>query len=138
MIHKQICSTKGVMEVIFELPSGMWADRVYVVGDFNDWSKTETPMRQERDGVWRAMVEVPLGRQYEFRYLIDGNWRTDYHADGSRTNVYGTENSVLDASALSNTEVGEGFPESFGEGGALIRLAPHLPPPTRRVVATAA
>ena len=53
---------------------------------FNDWSPTAMPMAQERDGVWRANVELPAGKRYEFRYLVDGRWQTDYHADGCAGN----------------------------------------------------
>jgi hypothetical protein len=54
-------------------------------------------MRQDRDGVWRATVDLPCGSRSEFRYLIDGQWKTDYHADGFTTNVYGTDNSFIEA-----------------------------------------
>jgi 1,4-alpha-glucan branching enzyme len=144
MIHKQVFSTKGVMEITFELPSGLWADRIYVVGDFNEWSKTAMPMRQERDGMWRATVQVPLGRQYEFRYLIDGNWHTDYHADGSRPNAYGSENSVLDATTAFEAEFEDDFHESSeflesSEANRNIILFPsRRSPRPRRLLATAA
>ncbi len=143
MIQKQINSIKGVMEITFELPSGLWADRIYVVGDFNEWNKQATPMRQGRDGVWRATINVPLGRQFEFRYLIDGDWHTDYHADGSRTNRYGSENSVLDTTAPADIEtemepVTVESAENGGASGQIIRLVPLPSPPTQRVLAAAA
>lgn len=64
-------------------------------------------MRQDRDGVWRATVDLPANRQYCFRYLIDGNWQTDYHADGWSENEYGTENSIVDTGTLTEVAAEE-------------------------------
>ena len=101
MISKTISPHCGQVRVAFELPSCIWADRIYVSGDFNHWSETETRMRQGRDSVWRAEVDLPANRQFEFRYVIDGKWQTDSHADGSRPNQYGSENSVVDTGVYS-------------------------------------
>ena len=95
MIHKQPSSYPGYVRVVFELPSCLWADRIYLIGDFNQWDEHATPMRQERDGVWRATVDLPAGKEYQFRYMIDGQWKTDYHADGFAQGIYGADNSVV-------------------------------------------
>ena len=100
MIKKQPSPNQGRVRVTFELPSCLWADRIFVVGDFNDWSRTANPMHQGRDGAWQSTLELEIGRNYEFRYLIDGNWHTDYHADASRINAFGSENSVVDLAVL--------------------------------------
>ena len=104
MIHKTTSPQPGHVRVVFELPSCIWADRIFLVGDFNKWSATATPMRQNRDAVWRATLDLPQGMRYEYRYLIDGQWKTDCHADDFATNSQGSENSVviatLPASAL--------------------------------------
>lgn len=108
MIHKMATDDLGYIRVCFELPSCLWADRIYVVGDFNQWDEAATPMQQERDGVWRATVELRRGSSYEFRYLIDGQWTSDSHADGFAQNRFGVSNSVVHASlpmpTLSHTE----------------------------------
>ena len=54
-------------------------DRIFVVGDFNDWCATATPMRQDRDGVWRMTVDLLGGSRCEFRYLIDGQWKIEQY-----------------------------------------------------------
>lgn len=95
MIHKQPSPFPGHVRVTFELPSCLWADRIYLIGDFNQWDERSTPMRQERDGVWRARVDLPAGNRYQFRYMIDGQWKTDYHADGFAQGHYGADNSVV-------------------------------------------
>ena len=101
MIHKTVVSGCNMVRVTFELPSCIWADRIFVTGDFNEWTRSATPMRQGRDGVWRATVELASGQRYQFRYLIDGQWQTDWHADGSVVNSYGSENSLVDTSIVS-------------------------------------
>jgi len=81
--------------VVFELPPSTWADRIYLAGDFNGWDESAVPLRQERDGAWRAMLDLPAGSSSQFRYLIDGQWSTDYHADGWASSAPGLESSVV-------------------------------------------
>ena len=95
MIRKTSSPDPGFVRVTFELPSCVWADRIFLTGDFSQWDQTATPMRQNRNGVWQAIVDLPVGQRYEFRYLIDGQWRTDNHADGFSTNIFGSENSIV-------------------------------------------
>lgn len=96
MIHKTPSPSPGHVRVIFELPACIWADRIFLVGEFNDWNTAITPFAQGRDGVWRATVDLPVGQQYQFRYLVDGSWQTDYHADGWVHNNFGSQNSIVD------------------------------------------
>jgi 1,4-alpha-glucan branching enzyme len=95
MIKKLASPIPGHIRVIFELPSCTWADRIYLCGDFNDWRAEDIRLQQDRNGVWRAMLDLPVGRRYEFRYVIDGEWRTDFHADGHTENLFGAQNSVI-------------------------------------------
>jgi 1,4-alpha-glucan branching enzyme len=97
MIHKTPSPLHGHVRVVFELPSCVWADRIFLVGDFNGWDEHSTPMRQDRDGVWRTTLDLAYGEQCEFRYLIDGQWKTDYHADSFSSNGFGSENSIVQA-----------------------------------------
>jgi 1,4-alpha-glucan branching enzyme len=95
MIKKYPSPVPGHVRVVFELPSCIWADRIFLSGDFNNWNAGDIPLRQDRNGVWRAALDLPIGRRYEFRYLIDGEWRTDFHADGHADNTYGSQNSLV-------------------------------------------
>lgn len=120
MIHKTPSPQRGHVRIIFELPACIWADRIFLVGDFNDWQTSVTPFLQGRDGVWRVVLDLPCGQRYQFRYLVDGNWQTDYHADGWVTNDFGSQNSIIEV----GLPVGE---RSFGEQGSLVHeaLAEH-------------
>jgi len=94
MIHKTVSPRPAHAQVTFELPASLWADKVFVVGDFNHWSATSTPLTQTRDGVWRATVELPIGQQYQFRYWVNGAWTADGQADGFVSHE-GLSNSIL-------------------------------------------
>jgi 1,4-alpha-glucan branching enzyme len=97
MIHKEPSPATNTVHVTFELPSGIWAERVNLVGDFNNWDTTQGEMRQSRsDGAWRITLELPTGKEYQFRYLINSrDWHNDWHADRYAANRFGTDNSVV-------------------------------------------
>jgi 1,4-alpha-glucan branching enzyme len=97
MILKEASATPGKVRVTFELPNSIWAERVYLVGAFNDWDRTRTPMRQTGpDGSWRVTLELDAGGEYQFRYLIDGEtWYNDNSTDTFVANDYGSDNSVV-------------------------------------------
>ena len=106
MIKKEPASKQGFVRITFELPSNMWAERVNLVGEFNDWDTTATPMRRNRsDSNWKVTLELELGRPYRFRYLIDGKeWLNDWHADDHVENPYGSYDSVVDLTEPSETD----------------------------------
>jgi hypothetical protein len=95
MLKKTRSRDTGNVKVTFVLTPQASADRVHLVGDFNDWQGS-TPMRRQRDGSWRATVEVEAGRAYQFRYLVDGNvWVNDEAADAYVPNPFGADNCVV-------------------------------------------
>jgi 1,4-alpha-glucan branching enzyme len=72
------------------------ASSVVVVGDFNGWSKSSTPLTDEDgDGIWTVSVPLEPGI-YQYNFLVDGKeWRSDPAADGRRRDGFGGYNSVL-------------------------------------------
>ena len=95
MIHKSHSPIVGHTRVLFELPASLWAHQVSVVGDFNQWCPQQTPLTQERDGAWRTALDLPRGQHYHFHYVVDGEWRTERHADGFTTLRSGCPTSLL-------------------------------------------
>jgi len=79
MIKKERGDKQGWVVVTFELPASTWAERLNLVGEFNNWDTMATPMTRDRAGAdWKAAVELETGRRYRFRYLIDGKeWLND-------------------------------------------------------------
>ena len=81
---------KGVVEFSFFRP---YANHVTLSGDFNGWHQTSLPMSKGSDGWWRYRLKLAPGC-YQFRYLADGQWHTDYAAFGLHKGPYGY-NSVV-------------------------------------------
>ena len=72
------------------------AGSVTVVGDFNDWDVSATPLvRSEGDGVWAVTVPLAPGR-YRYSFLVDGTtWLSDPLAVRTLEDEFGRPNSVL-------------------------------------------
>ncbi len=103
MIGKEPVAGDGQVRVVFRLPNTTMADRISVVGEFNDWDTTATPMILRRpDAEWSATVVLDAGHRYRFRYLVDGkHWLNDWHADDHVDNPCGLCDSVVDLSDLT-------------------------------------
>lgn len=97
MISKDPSPNGGKLYVTFEYPGASRTRCVHLVGDFNDWSKVNTPMkRKERGDIWKVRIELDKGREYQFRYLVDEtSWHNDWHADRYVPNIHGSDNSVV-------------------------------------------
>jgi 1,4-alpha-glucan branching enzyme len=52
------------------------AREVFLAGTFNRWDPTKLPMHQDRDGAWKAALQLGPGR-YEFKFVVDGKWCCD-------------------------------------------------------------
>jgi Glycogen recognition site of AMP-activated protein kinase len=74
------------------------ASSVTVVGDFNDWDPSGTPLRPTgRSGVWSVELRLKPGR-YHYTFLIDGNrWAGD-PSEPQVTSDFGAPVSVLTVS----------------------------------------
>ena len=98
MIKKQFLKARPVCKATFSVPSSdVQGKKIGVVGEFNNWD-TDKPinMTKKKTGVYSATVELPLGKNVEFRYLVDGErWLNDTDADGTVHTPYGSENSVV-------------------------------------------
>jgi hypothetical protein len=71
------------------------ATRVSLVGDFNRWDATATPMRQLGDGrLW--LVEVPLAPgRHVYAFVVDGDLTPDPAAPRAGEEDFGTPSSVV-------------------------------------------
>lgn len=99
-LAKQFVKSKPtICKVTFSLPAETvnGAQTVAVVGEFNGWDSTAAPLKKQKDGSYKATVELPIGQEYQFRYLIDGQtWTNDTTADKYvASGVSMDENSVV-------------------------------------------
>ena len=71
------------------------AKRVYVVGDFNDWNPTATPMTRAEGGLWSAMVPLLPGRHIYGFMVNDSVFTLDPRTSKVRDRDFGTDASVV-------------------------------------------
>ena len=82
MLKKRYLKSRNAVKVTFYTAVGLGANHVFLVGDFNDWDETATPMKPLKDGRFKAALELEPGREYQFRYLVNGDeWHNDWDAD---------------------------------------------------------
>jgi hypothetical protein len=84
--------------VIFRLPKEAAPDarQVNLAGDFNDWDESGTRLIKLKNGDFSVSMDLDCGREYKFRYLIDGSrWENDWFADKYVPNSFGTDDSVV-------------------------------------------
>lgn len=98
-LTKQFLKSKPVCKVTFELPveSVNNAEEVAVVGAFNNWDAAATPLKKQKNGMFKTTLELPIGQSFEFRYLVDGAiWLNDETADAFvPSGVSADENGVI-------------------------------------------
>jgi 1,4-alpha-glucan branching enzyme len=70
------------------------AKEVILMGDFNNWNPKRHPMQSDENGMWNQSVLIPPGR-YEYKFLVDGQWRVDPQNERICPNSFGTYNSVF-------------------------------------------
>ncbi len=73
------------------------AEHVHIVGEFNNWSTRQSPMKRLKDGAFTLTLNLETGRGYQFRYLVDNeNWINDPAADAYVPSGFsGSENAVV-------------------------------------------
>lgn len=96
MLTKRYLKSKNLTRVTFYTPASLDAEQVFLVGDFNEWSETATPMESLKDGRFKAVIELEPDKDYQFRYLVNGDeWHNDWEADKYVPNPYHGDNSVV-------------------------------------------
>lgn len=71
------------------------AEKISLVGDFNDWDPEKYPMRKFKSGICKKKVKLKPGC-YEYLFVVDGEWCPDPENSKRKPNVFGTENSVIE------------------------------------------
>jgi 1,4-alpha-glucan branching enzyme len=90
------------------------ATNVFLMGEFNDWSPTATPMIQHAPGIWRLSLLMPDGmpaRNFDYLVLSHGT----------------TARSTFSKSALSGCwgTVTVGSPSGFRADAARLHIRAH-------------
>ena len=98
-IRKQFLKSRPVCKVTFKIPESAAnaASTAHVVGEFNNWSPSATPMKRLKNGAFSTTLELKKGRSYQFRYLLgQSHWDNDPDADDYFPTPFGdSHNSVI-------------------------------------------
>lgn len=98
-ISKKYLKTKSVSRVTFMLPNAIaaGATKAALVGEFNGWDPKATRMRKLKSGEFKVTVDLEVGREYQYRYLLDDRkWTNDDAADRYvPAGIADAENSVV-------------------------------------------
>ena len=92
-----------VQSVSFILVDGS-AEQVWLVGDFNGWSKKQIPLKRAANGsAWTVSVPLPEGR-HEYAFIVDDENGERWVADPLTAQVedeFGTTSSIVRVDATS-------------------------------------
>jgi 1,4-alpha-glucan branching enzyme len=73
------------------------AEKVILVGNFNNWNESTHQMKKYKEGVWKKIVMMTPGR-CEYKFLVDGHWMLDPNNDQKCSNCFGSFNNFLNIS----------------------------------------
>ncbi len=94
MAKKTETTTPSKKRVYFEIDAGPGRE-VSVAGSFNDWDPTQKKLSDKKGtGVYTGFSLLEPGT-YEYKFVVDGDWRLDENNQNFSANDFGTLNSVL-------------------------------------------
>jgi len=70
------------------------AREVVLTGDFTQWAKDKIRLTPATGGEWITSLELAPG-EYQYRLIVDGEWRDHAEAAQRVPNSFGTQNCVL-------------------------------------------
>jgi len=83
------------MTVVHFTLSAPGAASIALVGDFNDWDASATPMRQTAAGVWSVSIPLSHGRHVYAFVVNSARWVNDPGAPLAPEDGFGVPNSVV-------------------------------------------
>jgi len=96
MIKRQNSKSNDQVKLTFVQPYEENKPRIFVAGDFNEWTPAATPLIKRSNGTVSASITVDAGQRVCFRYFTeDGTWFNDEAADHYEPGEFGEDNSVV-------------------------------------------
>lgn len=86
-------SETNTNEVMLYLPKNQNVEKVFVSGNFNDWSHQGLPMTKTDSG-WVAELKLEPGKYY-YKFIVDGNWMEDPNNELKEPDGHNGYNSVF-------------------------------------------
>ncbi len=90
-------------QVGFHLKGHLNAKTVILTGSFNNWDEHLYKMRRDATG-WTLRLSL-APREYEYKFIVDGEWMHDPANPEKRINQYDTYNSILRLTKTVNFEL---------------------------------
>jgi cyclomaltodextrinase / maltogenic alpha-amylase / neopullulanase len=85
--------------VTFRYDAGGKVGSIYLAGEFNGWNATGDRMTDpDGDGVYTVTVDLDPGK-YQYKFVVDGNWKADPAAGETADDGFGGQNSVITVNA---------------------------------------
>ena len=106
-LKKEFIKGKDLCKVTFSVTpeAALGAKTINLAGDFNSWSSTDTPMKQGKDGSFSVKLALDVGKEYQFRYLLDGyKWENDWKADKYIPAPYSNADNSVVVTKLPDTK----------------------------------
>jgi hypothetical protein len=99
-INKKYSRDKKLCKIVFTLPKEIGENfkEIFIVGDFNNWDPHLNKFSQKHsDGSCSVELVLETGKEYQFRYLCDGEtWFNEPEADKENLTYFGdSKNSVI-------------------------------------------
>jgi glycosidase len=89
---------------------------VFLAGTFNDWNDSKTPMLDaDKDGTYTVKLLLAQGT-YQYKFVVDGNWKADPNNPNGTDDGFGGQNSVLKVDAsFATITIGLGDAKVFSD-----------------------
>ena len=91
---KGVENEKEILKQVSFRVSAPEAQNVSLAGNFNDWDKNCHILERDPDGTWEIHIDLMPGK-YEYRFLVDGEWRNDPDCTNFAPNPFGSENCIF-------------------------------------------
>ena len=96
MLKKTYTKTGTTCRVTFKVPAEIEAERIALLGEFNEWDAERHLMKKLKDGSHSLTISLQAGQDYRFRYLLDGErWQNDESPDRLVPNGFGTRDCLV-------------------------------------------
>ena len=70
---------------------------VFLAGSFNNWQIEKELKDRENSGIYRCQLRLLPG-EYQYKFIVNGNWCLDAENPNFTANGFGTLNSLLHVS----------------------------------------
>ena len=108
------------------------AKNVFIAGTFNNWSQSANEMKKGDDGIFRIVIKLKPG-EYQYKFVVDGNWKEDTDNPNKVDDGYGGTNSVVEVPAVEQEVQSKTTEKKTSEGKAVFT---YFDPDAREVYLT--